>query len=257
MAYPLVGADHRVFGFISIDLTKGTDWRRSHTGQRIREAENYLVVTSGRLRYQAVRKLPWVGEGKPAPFFSSMHGSPAAAVWLTRDGVEGVGLEEHARRVAYQVSLSGLPQEHPLVLEECFRGMLAPEGVTSNPPNLRGIPDAADPLEDMAGAQHIANETGRPVYATVFWNSTLFRVGQSDPPLQAPTPTSAAATPSGCSSTPSRRARRWTRWHGGRICTTTPVRPPRRTGSGRCGWCGRCGWSSARMWRAARTTASW
>ncbi len=89
IAFPLVGEDHRYFGYISMELDTAEALRagRTHLYSRLGEARSYYRHRPGRNTGGAtLHELPWIKDGTPPPLFGNNHGGAGHAFWHTPSG---------------------------------------------------------------------------------------------------------------------------------------------------------------------------
>ncbi|MFG2197189.1 hypothetical protein ACGFNH_32665, partial [Streptomyces sp. NPDC048639] len=171
-------------------LTKGEGTARTNVGQAsftdgdwAQRASRYPAVTAGttyadhrRTRdvlVGAAKDLPW--QGRAVSFFAA-HGTPTQVTLTLEDGTTvTVSGRELARYLQRHVDLG--PKDRPIVLYSCSTGASPAHG---------GLPVA----------QHIANVTGRPVYApTTDTGTAVDHTGRVRPILYPQSETDDAITP--------------------------------------------------------------
>lgn len=247
---------HRSTGYISMDLAQEADggWSRTLEHSRLGSVTSYTYLRSGYDHGSTPATLPWVELGLPTPYFPNNHGAPGAVMWHTPQGPREDDGPRFARTLARRRSLTSLAPGHPVVPLICYAAARPGIGGVLGGDVSGPLPFVPDPLAVVATGQHMANETGRTVFATVLANS-VGPARYNDPETYINLVTDARG-----------RAHRWVMFRPEppvKRSTVGPARPdctrartPPRTpyGSGPCGWCGHCARSSAPRSTRTRST---
>ncbi|WP_446047861.1 lonely Cys domain-containing protein, partial [Streptomyces olivaceus] len=164
---------HRSTGYLSMDLAQEPDggWSRTLEHSRLGSVTSYTHVRSGYDYGSTPATLPWVELGLPAPYFPNNHGAPDSVVWHTPQGPRQDDGLRFARTLARRRSLASLAPGHPVVPLICYAAARPGVGGILGGDISGPLPFVPDPLAAVATGQHMANETGRTVFATVLSNS--------------------------------------------------------------------------------------
>ncbi|MFD8255597.1 lonely Cys domain-containing protein, partial [Streptomyces werraensis] len=164
---------HRSTGYISMDLAQEADggWSRTLEHSRLGSVTSYTHLRSGYDHGSTPATLPWVELGLPTPYFPNNHGAPGTVVWHTPQGPREDDGPRFARTLARRRSLTSLAPEHPVVPLICYAAARPGIGGVLGGDVSGPLPFVPDPLAVVATGQHMANETGRTVFATVLANS--------------------------------------------------------------------------------------
>ncbi|MBU6535496.1 lonely Cys domain-containing protein [Streptomyces mayonensis] len=178
--WPIIGSDHRLIGYISMDFAEEGDggWKTTSFYARFtagRPAEKYVIRYDEGERVEA-RPVPWVVQNLPTPVFGVAHGLAGCTAWHTPHGTLTTSGPESGRRVAALVALTGLPDNHPFVMDHCYGemprqpGTLGEEGESVHDTDPRG----ADPLVDRSEAEHVADALRKTVFSQRYESTTAF-----------------------------------------------------------------------------------
>ncbi|MFD8266027.1 lonely Cys domain-containing protein, partial [Streptomyces althioticus] len=164
---------HRSTGYISMDLAQEADggWSRTLEHSRLGSVTSYTYLRSGYDHGSTPATLPWVELGLPTPYFPNNHGAPGAVMWHTPQGPREDDGPRFARTLARRRSLTSLAPGHPVVPLICYAAARPGIGGVLGGDVSGPLPFVPDPLAVVATGQHMANETGRTVFATVLANS--------------------------------------------------------------------------------------